>query len=143
MQTLSFEINLCDSTLVEVIDAFVDFKRRYASNSKPTAIKGAILELYSYRAPYKGSASNFDRHLHRLLQAIGGEFNEIISNEIKINGEMIKESHHKWELCTSHTGRRSFITINVLRCPTEAEVRKCSGHASARSFERYISFGND
>ena len=89
------------------------------------------------------STSTFDRYLHKLLKIIGDEFDQVVTQEIKVNGVMTRESHKKWELCTSHTGRRSFISINVMRCPTEAEVRKCSGHSSARSFERYISFGDD
>ena len=102
-----------------------------------------VLEKYGYQSPYRSTASNFDRYLHKLLKIIGDEFDPVVTQEIKVNGVMTRESHKKWELCTSHTGRRSFISINVMRCPTEAEVRKCSGHSSARSFERYISFGDD
>lgn len=39
--------------------------------------------------------------------------------------------------------RRTFISYNVMRCPTEAEVRKCSGHKSMKTFERYITFDED
>lgn len=102
-----------------------------------------LLEKYGYRSPYTSTASNFNHYLHKLLKIIGDEFDQTVSLEVKENGVMVREYHKKWELCTSHTGRRSFISINVMRCPTEAEVRKCSGHSSARSFERYISFGED
>ena len=100
-----------------------------------------LLERYDYHSPYKSTCSNFNRYLHELLQIIGDEFTETITSETKVDGKMHREAVPKWQLCTSHTGRRSFITFNVLRCPTEAEVRKCSGHTTGRSFEKYISFG--
>lgn len=99
-----------------------------------------LLERYEYRSPYRSSSSNFNRYLHELLRLVGGDFLEPITTEVKMNGEMMLESVPKWQLCTSHTGRRSFISINVMRRPTEAEVRRCSGHASSKSFEKYISF---
>ena len=52
-------------------------------------------------------------YLHRLLRMIGEEFNDIV------------------------------ITYNVMRCPTEIEVRRCSGHSSSKTFERYISMDED
>jgi len=91
-----------------------------------------ILDRYGYQSPYQSSSSNFNMYLHKILRLIGEEFNDIVTTEIKVNGVMMRESNSKWKLCTSHTGRRSFITINVMRSPTEAEVRKCSGHASAK-----------
>lgn len=71
------------------------------------------------------------------------EFNDIVITEVKIGGMVIRSENRKWELCTSHTGRRTFISYNVMRCPTEAEVRKCSGHKSTKTFERYITFDDD
>ena len=131
-------------TLERVRDTFVlccNLGQRY-SDIIPTHTY-RLLEKYGYRSPYTSTASNFNHYLHKLLKIIGDEFDQTVSQEVKENGVMVREYHKKWELCTSHTGRHSFISINVMRCPTEAEVRKCSGHSSARSFERYISFGED
>ena len=77
------------------------------------------------------------------MQIIGEEFNDIVITEVKIGGMVIRSENRKWELCTSHTGRRTFISYNVMRCPNEAEVRKCSGHKSTKTFERYITFDDD
>lgn len=73
----------------------------------------SLLEKYNYTCPYKGNLNNFNMYLHRLLRMIGEEFNDI------------------------------FITYNVMRCPTEIEVRRCSGHSSSKTFERYISMDED
>lgn len=103
----------------------------------------SLLEKYNYTCPYKGNLNNFNMYLHRLLRMIGEEFNDIVITEVKTNGKVEHISHRKWELCTSHTGRRSFITYNVMRCPTEIEVRRCSGHSSSKTLERYISMDED
>ena len=103
----------------------------------------SLLEKYNYTCPYKGNLNNFNMYLHRLLRMIGEEFNDIVITEVKANGKVEHISHRKWELCTSHTGRRSFITYNVMRCPTEIEVGRCSGHSSSKTFERYISMDED
>ena len=95
------------------------------------------------RSPYTSSVSNYDRYLHSLLKEIGEEFNDNVITEVKVGGIVNRNENRKWELCTSHTGRRTFISYNVMRCPTEAEVRKCSGHKSVKTFERYITFDED
>ena len=103
----------------------------------------SILKKYGYYSPYRSTVSNYDKYLHTLMQIIGEEFNDIVITEVKIGGMVIRSENRKWELCTSHTGRRTFISYNVMRCPTEAEVRKCSGHKSTKTFERYITFDDD
>lgn len=119
--------------------AIVDIDR-YAIIPKLTY---SLLKKYGYRSPYTSSVSNYDRYLHSLLKEIGEEFNDTVITEVKVGGVVNRSENQKWELCTSHTGRRTFISYNVMRCPTEAEVRKCSGHKSAKTFERYISFDED
>mgnify|MGYP003289754021 FL=1 len=119
--------------------AVVDIDR-YAIVPKLTY---SLLKKYGYRSPYTSSVSNYDRYLHSLLREIGEEFNDTVITEVKVGGVVNRSENQKWELCTSHTGRRTFISYNVMRCPTEAEVRKCSGHKSAKTFERYISFDED
>ena len=89
------------------------------------------------------SIPNYDLYLHSLLKEIGEEFSDTVITEMKAGGIVNRSENRKWELCTSHTGRRSFISYNVMRCPTEAEVRKCSGHKFSKSFEWYITFDED
>lgn len=90
-----------------------------------------------------GNVSNYNRYLHDLLKLVGEEFNDTVITEVRTGGGICRNEYRKWELCTSHTGRRTFISYNVMRCPTEAEVRKCSGHKSMKTFERYITFDED
>lgn len=83
------------------------------------------------------------RLTYKLLKLVGEEFNDTVITEVRTGGVICRNEYRKWELCTSHTGRRTFISYNVMRCPTEAEVRKCSGHKSMKTFERYITFDED
>ena len=102
-----------------------------------------LLKKYNYRCPYTSNVSNYNRYLHDLLQLVGEEFNDTVITEVRTGGVICRNEYRKWELCTSRTGRRTFISYNVMRCPTEAEVRKCSGHKSMKTFERYITFDED
>jgi integrase len=75
----------------------------------------AILEKYNYCAPYSGDINNYNTYLHELLYNIGEEFNDMVYIDNKINGVITRESKHRYQLISSHTARRSFATINVLK----------------------------
>ena len=95
-----------------------------------------ILEYYNYEAPYKGTIGNYNYYLHLLMKDIG--FIENVRIENKINGEMIIENIPKYKLISSHTARRTAITINVLRGHNIHSIKKCSGHTDLRVFDNYI-----
>lgn len=97
-----------------------------------------ILEKYNYNAPIKGDISNYDKYLKQLLKYIG--FNEIIKRECKINGYVQTKYYEKYKLITSHTARRTFATINVLRGFRISEIRRATGHKSEGAFEKYICY---
>lgn len=54
-------------------------------------------------------------------------------------GTRVRTVHHKYELVSSHTARRSYITNLYLdgRLSTE-QIRSISGHTSEESFRRYL-----
>lgn len=100
-----------------------------------------ILQKYDYKFPYKGSINNYNAYLHELLRHIGGDFNEDVVFEDRIDDEVRKVAIKKWKLCSSHTARRSAITIALQTAKTESEVRRCSGHFDkCDSFQRYIRY---
>ena len=70
------------------------------------------------------------------MKDIGLDDNVRIEN--KINGEMIVENIPKYKLISSHTARRTAITINVLRGHNIHSIKKCSGHTDLRLFDNYI-----
>jgi site-specific recombinase XerD len=65
-------------------------------------------------------------------------FNEDVKFEYKINGKVIKKTFKKWELISSHTARRSFITNAVKRDANLQYIKRASGHKSGSSFDKYV-----
>lgn len=106
-----------------------------------------ILEKYNYYPPLKqrskSDISSYDRYIKQLLQYIGKEFEVLVKRETKINGHVKVDYYPKWKLITSHTGRRTFITNNVMRGYNAFEIMRASGHKTYTSFEKYLCYFND
>ena len=105
----------------------------YAIDAKTTY---RILEHYGYRAPYQSNISNYNHYLHTLMRDIG--FTEPVRKEEIIRGELVVSSVPKWKEITSHTARRTAISVGVLRGKNVHALRKCSGHTDLSKFSRYI-----
>lgn len=99
-----------------------------------------LLEKYDYKAPYSSDIGNFNHYLHELLRHIGGPFDEMIKREEKVNVVVQTSFEPKWKAISSHTPRRTFITVNILRGLSEAKVRRASGHKSSSAFEKYLCY---
>lgn len=94
-----------------------------------------ILEKYNYEAPFKGDISSYNKYLKQLMRYVG--LTEEIVRETKINGIIRTERIPKYKLIGSHTGRRTFVTINLLRGIPLHEIMRASGHTSYSSFQKY------
>lgn len=99
-----------------------------------------ILEKYNYTAPYKGAIGNYNYALHDLMRDIG--LTDIVRVEDRVAGQLTVQNLPKWKMVASHTARRSFVTINVLRGHNIHAIKRCTGHTDARCFERYIRDDN-
>lgn len=106
---------------------------KYAIDTKTTY---RILEQYGYKAPYTATIGNYNYYLHILMRDIG--FDDCIHIEERRNGELVGLNIPKWKMISSHTARRSAITINVLRGHNIHAIKRCSGHSDLRIFDRYI-----
>ena len=106
---------------------------KYAIDAKTTY---RILERYGHTAPYKGNISNYNSYLHALLKDVG--LSEEVRVEEKRGGRMVVENIPKWKMVASHTARRSFITVNVLRGNNIHDIKRCSGHSDLRCLELYV-----
>ena len=96
-----------------------------------------ILERYGYVAPYKADIGNYNGHLHELVRTVGLD-DPVRIEEKAADGRMWSESVPKWSLVSSHTARRTAITINVRRGKNVHDLRKCSGHTDLRIFDNYV-----
>ena len=95
-----------------------------------------LLEKYQFKAPYAATIGNYNYYLHILMRDIG--LNDIVRIEEKINGTMVIQEVPKWKLLSSHSARRTAITIGVLRGYNLHDLKKCSGHTDLRHLEEYI-----
>lgn len=110
----------------------MDFRRIYGR--MPYYVK-EILEKYNYQSPWTGDISNYNRYLRELMEYIG--FDEPVSYEYSINGEMYTVTYKKSHLITSHVGRRTFITDAINRNINSQVIKQASGHLTDRSFGKY------
>ena len=96
-----------------------------------------LLERYGWEAPYRAEVSNYNRRLHQLMRDIG--FDEPVRiEELGPDGRLVARTEPKWKLISSHTARRTAITVNVLRGHNLHTLKRCSGHADLRNFDRYV-----
>ena len=65
-------------------------------------------------------------------------FTELVRTEERVKGELIVKEIPKYKLISSHTARRTAITIGVLRGYNMHDLKKCSGHTDLRIFDNYI-----
>ena len=100
-----------------------------------------ILEKYNYTSPLTTDISCYNKYIKELLRYVG--FNELIKQEVKINGHIEVKYVPKWKLVGSHTARRTFATNNILRGLKTSEIRRATGHKSESAFEKYICYFDD
>lgn len=106
---------------------------KYSVDAKTTY---RLLEKYNYKAPYHATIGNYNHALHKLMRDIG--FTDTIRIEEKRNGVLHVEYVPKWKMITSHTARRTAITIGVLRGHNIHNLKQCSGHTDLRVFDHYV-----
>lgn len=98
-----------------------------------------LLRKYDYKSPAYGfDISKANKYLHLLCKCIGGDFDEPATGENKIHGTIQKEEYKVWQLITTHTARRTFITywansndMSIVR------LQKCTGHKDVRQISNY------
>ena len=65
-------------------------------------------------------------------------FDDIVRIEERVNGKLVINNFPKWKLISSHTARRTAVTVNVLRGHNIHTLKKCSGHTDLRMFDNYV-----
>lgn len=120
-------------------NAFVSFHKLYGKY--PERLR-SLLEKYNFKAPFTGDLANYNRYLHLLCKYIG--FDEEIKFEYKDkrNG-LVTKTFKKYQLISSHTARRSFITNAVKRNVNVEQIKCASGHTSDSSFRKYVLLGDE
>lgn len=92
-------------------------------------------------AELKNAALDFSaQHYNRMLKDLGRllEFDQPTVTVKFKGGKRIEDTKPMHELLTSHTARRTFITVLLRAGHPQELVMKLSGHADVRSFMKYV-----
>ena len=119
--------------------AYLSFHKLYGEYPRPLR---KILENYDFQAPFTGHLSNYNNYLHSLCKYIG--FDEEIKFEyVDKRKKVVTKTYKKYELISSHTARRSFVTNAIKRNVNVEFVKQASGHISDSSFRKYVILGEE
>lgn len=115
-------------------------RERYSQTLNSTAIE--VWEKYGHQLP-KISNQKFNVYLKELL-----EESELFDKEIKkvvmVKGKEVVTKHPKWELISSHTARRSFITNHIEAGTPINKIMEMTSHKKLDTLVKYINkFGSD
>lgn len=123
----------------DIQDGFISF-RQQKTNTKVTIplhpVVLEILEKYDYNLPEPISNQRFNEYIKEVAKL--AEINAMESITVTKGGKLITELHPKWELISSHTGRRSFCTNMYKRGLPTLMIMSISGHKTEKSFLKYI-----
>lgn len=99
-----------------------------------------ILEKYDYNLP-KISTQKFNTYVKELFQLLG--FDDEVKKTIKIGKEIIEKVIPLYERISSHTARRSFITIMKNQKIPDKVIMSYTGHKSLEIFNQYYRPNSD
>jgi len=120
-------------------DGFITF-RQQKTNNKVTIplhpIVKAILIKYNYQMPEPISNQKFNEYIKEVCKLAKIESNETFTRTV--GGKLISEIYPKYELVSSHTGRRSFCTNMYKQELPTLMIMSISGHRTEKSFLKYI-----
>ena len=94
-----------------------------------------ILIKYDNHIPPARCIQYFNKAIKEVCRKVG--MTEIISYEREIGGEIMMIQKPKYELISSHTARRTFITNNIKDGTAESNIMKLTGHKSSQCLARY------
>jgi site-specific recombinase XerD len=96
----------------------------------------SIFEKYNYDLPKAPCNQIFNRYLKEIGKK--AELTEKIAITKTIAGVKKTEIKEKWELLSSHVGRRSLISNCIMEGINTSSIMLISGHQSLRVFQGYV-----
>ena len=97
-----------------------------------------ILSYYDYAVPSypRYRVAEFNKVIRELCKEAGITSTKLL---VKNNrGEVVEIKKPKYEMVSSHTGRRTFCTLKFLKGMPAIAIMKFSGHKTERSFMKYL-----
>jgi len=123
----------------DIKDGFITF-RQQKTNTKVTIplhpVVLEVLEKYNFIMPNSITNQKFNDYIKEAAKAAEIDSPEVITKTI--GGILKSTTLPKYELITSHTGRRSFCTNMYKRGLPTLMIMSISGHKTEKSFLKYI-----
>jgi integrase len=123
----------------DIKDGFITF-RQQKTNSKVTIplhpVVSEILLKYNYEIPEPITNQKFNEYIKTVAEKAEINSNEVLTRTV--GGVLTSITTSKFELVTSHTGRRSFCTNMYKRGLPTLMIMSISGHKTEKSFLKYI-----
>ncbi|WP_423740519.1 phage integrase SAM-like domain-containing protein [Flavobacterium columnare] len=118
----------------------IEFTQKKTSLNLPLALHPKVLEILEKRnGDFPRQISDVKYNKYIKLVGEKAELNDIIDGS-KLDSELmrkVKKKYKKWELLTSHIGRRSFASNFYGKIPTPL-IMSATGHSTEKSFLNYI-----
>lgn len=96
----------------------------------------AILKKYKGTLPRKLSIQKMNEYIKAIgLQA---KINSDVETRITKGGKISKTTQPKYKLMSTHTARRTFASILILKGVSPYLIMKITGHKTISSFEKYV-----
>jgi integrase len=97
----------------------------------------AILNKYDEgKLPKKPSNQKVNEYIKEIAELAG--INETVESRITKGGKQVITKDPKYSLISTHTARRSFATMLVLKGESPYLIMQITGHKSLASFEKYV-----
>lgn len=95
-----------------------------------------IYNKYNGQFPKPTDKTTLNRQIQRFCKV--AQINDDVYVLENVHGEIERRHYKKYELITSHTGRRSFATNLYLKCKNAKMVMQFTGHKTEENFFKYI-----
>lgn len=99
-----------------------------------------VLEKYSYHLPEPISNQKMNDALKLICKQ--AELNATFTKRHYRGGKVVEEIYLKWQLVSSHTGRRTFATNAYIAGVPMLSIMRITGHKKPETFLKYIKFDN-
>ncbi len=99
-----------------------------------------VLKKYDYQLP-RISNQRFNDYIKEVFKTIG--FTDEVKKTMKIGKDIIEQINPLYERISSHTARRSFITIMKNKKIPDKVIMSYTGHRSLEVFNKYYKPNNE
>jgi integrase len=128
-------------------DGFIEYQAQKTQQKVIVAIHPQVQEILSKGFPYQISLQKYNDYIKKVCRLAG--INQMVEGSKSVDISKSKKSnvfrkvqgdYQKWELVSTHIGRRSFATNHYGKLPTQVLMAQ-TGHKTEKMFLKYIGQG--